>query len=170
MKRLASSSAALWMSNAEQINTWKSLKRITRHNLETRGTAPPKKVAKINKGRGILARANVEDVSSGVCFAGRCKCHVHRGSAGGGGWNGKALVSQELRDLSVTGPRPRISQAAFKRDNVVYLCDGDSVSDPGSPFQGFTRSGSIFHGEDKSGRNSLVEVMQGRRATGLKAA
>lgn len=94
---------------------------------------------------------------------------------GGGGREGAdreapVSLSQELLDLSVTGPRPRVSQAAFKRDKVLYLCAGDSVSDSGSPFQGFAQSGSIFLGEDKSGCGSLVEVMQGRRAAALKAA
>lgn len=67
------------------------------------------------------------------------------GPKGVSGGDGKAplSLSPELLDLSVTGPRPQISWAAFKRDNVVYLCDGDSVSNSGSPFQGFAWSGSI---------------------------
>lgn len=85
LKRAASSSAASWMSNAGKINTWKSLNRVTRHNPETRGPAPPEKVAKINKGGGRRARANMEDV---------LRAGASVGSKGGqwGGWKGSTFT------------------------------------------------------------------------------
>lgn len=89
-RHVASSSAASQTSNVEQINTWKSLKRVNRRGDEREG-------AKINKGVGVggggyLALANVEAVSFWGVFCGQVQVsglqEVSRSGRGGWGAGG----------------------------------------------------------------------------------
>lgn len=75
MRHVASSSAASWMSNAKQINSWKSWRQAGR-------------LHQINEGEGVLARANVEAVSAGVRFCGQVQVLGPQGVSGLGSWGG----------------------------------------------------------------------------------